>query len=150
MEKLSAFAAEWTGSIRLETPRCKRSAFGTTRREALGVTALPIRHSKAVDSQAEVKYFGFLFPGVKAAGERLKWTPEELSEGKEVVTQLCQIVADGAFIATNNFDRDCGFCDYKPICGDPATLSEMTQLKLTNPTNTVLETYKQLRGDTVS
>ena len=97
-----------------------------------------------IDAAAEVKHFGFFFPGAKAIGERISWTPKQLSQGREVLQNLCQLIIDGAFLATNN-DNDCKYCDYQPICGD--TVEELAQLKLDNPANDLLEPIRQLRAD---
>ena len=97
-----------------------------------------------IDATAEVKQFGFFFPGAKAVGERISWTPKQLSQGREVLQNLCQLIADGTFLATNN-DNDCKFCDYQPICG--GSVEELAQLKLDNPANEVLEPIRQLRAE---
>ena len=103
-----------------------------------------VRHviQEQVDPSAEVKHFGFFFPGPKTVGARIGWTLEELSNGREVLEHLCRLVADGAFLATNN-GQDCHYCDYLPICGHQA--AGLAQLKLDNPENTVLEPLRQLR-----
>ena len=98
-----------------------------------------------LDPSAEVKHFGFFFPGPKAAGARLNWTPKQLAEGREVLSKLCRIVADGAFLATNN-EKDCTYCEYLPICGHQ--IKEQAQLKLDNPDNDLLEPIRQLRAKT--
>jgi ATP-dependent helicase/DNAse subunit B len=97
-----------------------------------------------IDATAEVKQFGFFFPGAKAVGERINWRPEELSQGREVLQKLCRLIIDGAFLATNN-SADCTFCDYRPICGDQ--VAGLTQLKLDNPANDLLEPMRQLRSE---
>ena len=97
-----------------------------------------------IDATAEVKQFGFFFPGAKAVGERINWRPEELSQGREVLQNLCRLIIDGAFLATNN-SGDCTFCDYRPICGDQ--VAGLTQLKLDNPANDLLEPMRQLRSE---
>jgi len=103
-----------------------------------------VRHviREQVDASAEVKHFGFFFPGPKTVGARIGWTLEELSKGREILEHLCRLVADGAFVATSN-GQDCHFCDYLPICGHQA--AGLAQLKLDNSENTVLEPMRQLR-----
>ena len=103
-----------------------------------------VRHviREQVDVSAEVKHFGFFFPGPKTVGARIGWTLEELSKGREILEHLCRLVADGAFVATSN-GQDCHYCDYLPICGHQA--AELAQLKLDNSENTVLEPMRQLR-----
>jgi len=103
------------------------------------------RLRQTVSPRAQVKSFGFFFPGVKAAGERIDWAAAELKGGGEVLAQLCRTVTAGAFVATNNHQDDCKFCDYRPICGDVVRLSELTHQKLANPANLMLKDFRDLR-----
>ena len=81
---------------------------------------------------ARVERFGFFFPSEKAGGERIEFTPEQLEEGGEVLGRLAQIAASGAFLATNQTTNDCGFCDYREICGDVAAVAAASDRKLAN------------------
>jgi ATP-dependent helicase/nuclease subunit B len=101
---------------------------------------------KAVTPEARVEFFGFFFPGVKAVGERLRWTPQELATGGEVLQNLCQLVADGVFVATNDYKQDCTYCDYLGICGDVVALSESVNRKLELSGNRMLEPFRVLRA----
>jgi hypothetical protein len=61
--------------------------------------------------------------------------------------RLCQIVASGAFLATNNPEEDCGYCDYRLICHDLAATAAASQLKLDNGKNKALKPIRELRGN---
>ncbi len=96
---------------------------------------------------ARLAQFGYFFPSAKGQGERMTWTPEELTQGKNVLFDLCQIVRHGAFCPTNN-ESDCTFCDCASICRDPKTVAAGSQLKLENPMNRpLLEPLMRLRID---
>ncbi len=94
---------------------------------------------------ARVERFGYFFPGVRAHGERIAWTPGELAAGGDVLARLCEIAASGCFLATNNAD-DCRYCDYVPICGDVDALAAASQAKLDEPANTILKPFRELRS----
>jgi RecB family exonuclease len=94
---------------------------------------------------ARVERFGYFFPSEKASGERIEFTAEELEGGKEVLTRLAKIAANGAFLATTQADKDCGFCDYRGICGDVEAVAAASARKLREPTNTILAPYAELR-----
>lgn len=108
---------------------------------------LMVRHRlrQVVAKTAEVVSFGYFFPGVKAVGERLIWTPDDLKPGAEILGHLCDLAAAGAFPATTKAD-DCTFCDYVGICGDPATTAARALEKLAGAA-VELAPYRQLRGE---
>lgn len=107
---------------------------------------LMVRHRlrQVVAKTADVVSFGFFFPGVKAVGDRLIWTPDDLKPGGEVLQQLCDLASGGAFPATTDAG-DCTFCEYVGICGDPATTAAGALKKLQG-TAIELAPYRQLRG----
>ena len=112
----------------------------------LYATIVAHRLREAVSPQATVAYFGFFFPGVRAAGRRLQWTPEQLAEGASILDLLCQTVAKGAFVPTTDHKEDCKFCDYRTICGDTERVADGSQAMLKSPSNTALEPFRKLRG----
>jgi hypothetical protein len=63
----------------------------------------------------------------------------------EIVENLCRIVASGCFIATNDFNKDCTFCDYTMVCGDLRSVSEAAGRKLKNNANDELKPVSELR-----
>jgi ATP-dependent helicase/nuclease subunit B len=96
---------------------------------------------------ATIERFGYFLPGEKASGERIEFTPEQLESGKNVLNRLARIASTGAFLATNQHDKDCGFCEYRGICGDVAAVAAASDRKLRSPANTILRPYAELRGD---
>ena len=68
---------------------------------------------RKVDRKAVVKQAGYYFPTGRGQGERIVRTREQLAGAGEVMGHLCQIVANGAFLATNDPEEDCGYCDYQ-------------------------------------
>jgi ATP-dependent helicase/nuclease subunit B len=93
---------------------------------------------------ARVKGFGFFFPSERMRGERIEFTPKELSDGGKILQRLASIAGHGAFLATNTSD-DCTYCAYKDICGDVETVAAASQRKLENPSNTTLQPFLELR-----
>lgn len=94
--------------------------------------------------QSAVKSFGFFFPGRRGAGRRISWSREQLEPGSVLLSQLCEAIRKGAFLATNNSD-DCKYCEYQAICGDVDEVALASHRKLENPSNQDLIPFKQLR-----
>lgn len=99
----------------------------------------------AVSPDAQVTRFGFFFPGVKADGARLQWERERLSEGASILENLTEVISSGAFLATNDSERDCGYCDFSKICGDTDAVAQASQRKLVNPDHSLLIPIRGLR-----
>jgi hypothetical protein len=95
----------------------------------------------------KVERFGYFFPSDKAGGERIEFVPKQLEAGGEVLERLAKIASSGAFLATNQADKDCGFCDYAGICGDVDGLARASDRKLKSPSNIILAPYAELRGN---
>lgn len=112
----------------------------------LYVTMVSHRLRQAVSPDAQVAHFGFFFPGTKARGQRIQWTPAELDAGKELLGNLVEIVSQGAFLATNDWKQDCTFCDYRPICGDFAAVSAASQSMLDHEKNKILAPFRAARS----
>ncbi len=106
---------------------------------------LMVRHRlrEVIGKTADVSSFGFFFPGLRGLGERFIWTPEQLQPGDEILSQLCDLVAGGAFPATTN-GEDCKYCDYAAICGDPEKIVAQSQRKLEDPPR-ILVPWRRLR-----
>jgi ATP-dependent helicase/nuclease subunit B len=112
---------------------------------ALYLTMVEHRLRKAVAPDAQVSHFGFFFPGLKSHGIRIDWPRERLAEGGLYLERLCQVIANGAFLATDNYEQDCKFCEYQCICGDVREVSAASERKLANPENTLLQPFRELR-----
>ena len=95
---------------------------------------------------AKADRFGYFFPSAKAGGERIEFTAEQLEEGGDILSRLARIAASGAFVATNDWEKDCRHCDYQSICGDVVALSAATDRKLSEPSNPLLKPFAELRG----
>jgi hypothetical protein len=102
---------------------------------------------RKVNPKAVVKQAGYYFPTGRGQGERIVRTREQLADAGKVMGHLCQIVANGAFLATNDPEEDCGYCDYQLICHDLVATAAASQLKLKNGRNKTLEPIRELRGD---
>ena len=148
----SAPGGESTGLTELEMNRVASSRYGTTSQGRLVQHALYLAMAESVlkrkvNPKAVVKQAGYYFPTGRGQGERIVRTREQLASAGDVMQCLCQIVANGAFLATNDPDEDCGYCDYKLICHDLADTATASQLKLDNGRNQALKPMRELRGD---
>jgi ATP-dependent helicase/nuclease subunit A len=76
-----------------------------------------------------VERFGYFFPTRAGKGRRLTWTSEQLADCTRLVRQLAEIVRHGAFLPTGDA-RDCGHCDFSPVCGDPGRVTRDAARKL--------------------
>jgi ATP-dependent helicase/nuclease subunit B len=112
---------------------------------ALYLTMVEHRLREVVAPDAQVSHFGFFFPGLKSHGIRIDWPRERLAEGGLFLERLCRIVGKGAFLATDNYEQDCKFCEYQCICGDVREVSAASNRKLANPENILLESFRELR-----
>lgn len=101
---------------------------------------------RKVHRKAIVKQAGYYFPTARGQGERLSRSREQLADGGLVLQRLCQIVANGAFLATNDAE-DCEYCDYRLVCGDLEATAATSQSKLENRRNQALKPLRELRDD---
>ncbi len=92
----------------------------------------------------ELQFFGYFFPGVKAEGEFIKYSPQQLADAKGVIDRLCRSLAGGAFPASET-GESCTYCDFSGICGDPERVAENAKRKLDNPKNRVLIPLREVR-----
>jgi ATP-dependent helicase/nuclease subunit B len=104
------------------------------------------RLRQALAQEVEIAHFGFFFPNAKERGNRISWQRQVLADGAALLEQLCNIVGNGAFLATNQVD-DCNFCSYRGICGNVEEVAKSSQLKLDNPRNAILQPVRALRPD---
>ena len=104
------------------------------------------RLRRALDQEVEIAHFGFFFPNAKERGNRISWHRQVLAGGSAVLEQLCNIVSNGAFLATNKVD-DCNYCSYRGICGSVEEVAKSSQCKLDNPRNDLLQPFRELRPD---
>jgi ATP-dependent helicase/nuclease subunit B len=102
---------------------------------------------RKVNRKAVVKQAGYYFPTRRGQGERIVKAREDLADSGDVMQRLCQIVANGAFLATDNPEEDCGYCNYSLICHDLSATAVASQLKLDNGRNQALKPMRELRAD---
>ncbi len=112
---------------------------------ALYMRMAEIRLREAVCPDAEVERFGYFFPTTREHGERVDWTAQELAEGSRVLGRLCEMLARGAFLFTDDAG-DAGASDYREAFGNPEAAAEASRRKLENRENDSLGAFRRLRG----
>lgn len=95
-------------------------------------------------ADAEAIEFNYFFPSQKAWGRRIGWTREELAEGLPTIDLLCQLIAKGTFLPSDN-PKDCEYCDYNRACGGNKDLAAASQSKIDNERNKELIPLRLLR-----
>jgi RecB family exonuclease len=75
-----------------------------------------------------VAQFGYFFPTEKGRGERIAFTPQQLSDAPRVLAELRGLIARGAFLATTDAS-DCTYCDFRSICRDVETVTAQSERK---------------------
>jgi ATP-dependent helicase/nuclease subunit B len=88
------------------------------------------RLRKVISPEEKVHSFGYFFPGLRAAGQRIEWETEILEAGGKVVANLCRLISSGAFLPTTDSGKDCRYCDYLPVCDDVESLAEGARRKI--------------------
>ena len=108
--------------------------------------AAMLRHRlvKEIGTDAKPIFFGYFFPSPSAEGQRLRWTSGELKTGDALVSHICDAISAGAFLATND-SKDCGFCQYLPICGTPTATCSQSLIQLETCPDTALDPMRSLR-----
>lgn len=97
--------------------------------------------------RARLAYFGYFFPGLTGRGDRLQWTPDEVADGLAVLGRLLRVVQHGAFVPTDNHEKDCTYCKHRAACGDVAAMARASKAKIDESANTVLTPFRELRRD---
>ena len=92
----------------------------------------------------EVAEFNYFFPSQKVWGRRIGWTGQELAEGLPTIERLCNLIASGAFVPTDDIN-DCGYCDFKTACGDLNALTKASKTKIDNEQHLQLVPLRELR-----
>lgn len=108
------------------------AVFDEGRRLQHGLYVLMVRHlagDVTKNPHATVTQFAYLFPGADTDGERVEWTARQLEDVTQVVGKLCDIAAAGTFLPTNE-SKDCSYCDFLEVCGDPAKTARQASRKL--------------------
>jgi ATP-dependent helicase/nuclease subunit B len=101
----------------------------------------------ALSPEEAVRFFGYFFPGLRAAGERIGWDAARLDKGGNVVARLCRLISAGAFAPTTD-ENDCKYCDYLPLCGDVKGLAEGSRGKVLSK-DPLLKPLRKLREESL-
>ncbi len=97
---------------------------------------------------ARIEQFGYFFPS--ETGRRRKdriHAQAARARRRGALEKLATIASSGAFLATNQHDKDCNFCDYIGICGDVVRVAAASDRKLKSQANLILTPYAELRAD---
>ncbi|MFP4176203.1 MAG: PD-(D/E)XK nuclease family protein [Candidatus Brocadiia bacterium] len=100
--------------------------------------------AERVSPEARVRLFGYFFTSENGGGDRVRFTPQDLEGGMEIVQRLIRIAEEGAFCATTTTD-DCRYCDFQMICRDIEQVTERSTKKVENEENSQLEPFRLLR-----
>ena len=100
---------------------------------------------KRISPKAKALHFGYFFPGSRSRGVRILRRPEDRNEGLRIMENLCRMVADGCFPATDNAE-DCTFCPYAIICDDVEAVAAASRRKLDHSDNRILDPFRELRN----
>ena len=100
--------------------------------------------AEAAAAAAVAAEFNYFFPSQRVWGRRIGWTRKELAEGLPTIDRLCQLIAAGLFIPTDN-EKDCGYCDYAAACGDTKALAAASKTKIDNESHVQLVPLRELR-----
>jgi ATP-dependent helicase/nuclease subunit B len=113
-----------------------------------GALYIPLAESllrEKADEKAKVTAFGYFFPNIREHGRRLPWPASVLRRGLHHVALLCRLMASGCY----PFSPDWTDAEYSP-CGpaflDLAETAGESDGKLSNPENTMLDPFRELRG----
>ena len=88
---------------------------------------------------------GYIFPTRRGTGWRFVPPPLSRARVDGVLTDLLDLTANGAFVHSPD-PEDCLYCDFQPICGDVARISERAGDKLADESNESLQPFRVLRG----
>jgi hypothetical protein len=100
---------------------------------------------KKESPNAVVERFGYFFPTTRALGLRYDWDANTLAAGMTILERLSLMIAEGAFLATDNAD-DCKFCDYQSVCRDVPGVTSQSRTFLDGPGFPSLQHLRQLRN----
>ena len=81
------------------------------------------------------------FPSARGGGERRAIPPPSRAALVAVLSDLFDVIADGAFIASPD-DQECRYCEFARACGRP---TERSAAKIAETANTSLDAYRRLK-----
>lgn len=118
---------------------------GRILQNALYILMAQVRLRGKVAAEARVKGFGFFFPHLRAHGERIQWSFEELAPGRGIMARLCELVGRGCFPFSDD-PKDARFSEYASAFGDHEMSARQAAAKLENMDCIELEPFRRLRG----
>ncbi len=89
---------------------------------------------------------GYLHPADGDGGNQVAWTAEQLTGAKDIIARLCELIAAGCFIFTENPKAAVSYSDYLACYTNAEELSAGVLAKVANKRNTALEMFRELRG----
>ena len=92
-----------------------------------------------------VESFGYFFPSPKTEGNRIQWGSTKLEPGWRLIEKLTQLMQSGVFVPTNE-SKDCTFCEYQAVCGNPNVVAYSGYRKASSGTNSVLSPWREIRS----
>ena len=95
--------------------------------------------------KCNIRQVGFLFPSQRGEGEAITFSAERLAPGRQIIADLCRMIADGTFPSTTDSKEDCHYCDFTAVCGDLSGSAVACGRKLANEANVTLDTFRGLR-----
>jgi RecB family exonuclease len=98
---------------------------------------------RALDAKPKIARGVYEFPSARGGGERVPIPPPSRSEIVGVLSDLFDVMADGAFVAAGAKEKACDFCDFGRACG---MAGERGSAKLDDLENTGLDAYRRLKA----
>ena len=98
---------------------------------------------RETDGQARV-VGSYYFPTRRGSRERQVRPASTQAQAAEVLRDLFDLLAAGAFVHTPDEDKDCKFCEFSRACGQKA--AERGKVKVDQTENETLEAYRKLNA----
>jgi ATP-dependent helicase/nuclease subunit B len=102
-----------------------------------GVAAVTLL--RRIDPKARVASGVYEFPSAKGGGERVEIPPPSRAAMVDVLSDLFDVMADGAFVTADDAAA-CTYCDFSRACGKPIAQAEA------KAGDSHLEAYRKLRA----
>ncbi|HEX9124825.1 MAG TPA: PD-(D/E)XK nuclease family protein [Methylomirabilota bacterium] len=96
---------------------------------------------REMDAKAHV-VGSYYFPTVRGGRERPVRPESTQAQAVDVLRDLFDLLAAGAFVHTPHADEDCRFCDFQHACGRQA--AERAKAKIAKLDNAALDAYRRL------
>ena len=97
---------------------------------------------RRIDPEPRIAGAAYEFPSARGGGERVAMPPASYAALVNVLSDLFDVMADGAFVPTHQ-KKECEWCDFSGACGMPWAQGKA---KLENEENEALDAYRRLRS----